>query len=157
MSRARCRLRIVAVVPLVASAVIAAYAFGWGSSAGSDRRVLGPGHVTVTLDVEHSRFEPARIVVRQHTDVTFRIVNHDPIGHELIVGDDEVHARHEAGTHGRHGAVPGEVSVGPGKTASTTYTFHTPGTVLFACHLRGHVAYGMVGDVIVKPARAHQP
>ena len=157
MRRVGRRVRILAVVPLVASAVIAAYAFGWSSSAGSDRRVLGPGHVTVTLDVEHSRFEPARIVVRQHTAVTFRVVNHDPIGHELIVGDDEVHTRHENGTHGRHGAVPGEVSVAPGKTASTTYTFHTPGTVLFACHLRGHVAYGMVGDVIVKPAIAHQP
>jgi uncharacterized cupredoxin-like copper-binding protein len=119
--------------------------------------VLGPGHVTVTLDVEHSRFEPPRIVVRQHTVVTFRVVNHDPIGHELIVGDDDVHARHEAGTHGRHGAIPGEVSVAPGKTAATTYQFHSPGTVLFACHLRGHVAYGMVGDVIVKPAIAHQP
>jgi uncharacterized cupredoxin-like copper-binding protein len=34
--------------------------------------------------------------------------------------------------------------------AATAYTFHTPGVVLFACHLPGHFAYGMVGEVVVK-------
>jgi uncharacterized cupredoxin-like copper-binding protein len=120
----------------------------------TDLGTLGPGKATVTLVVNHSRFRPARIIVEQHTTVTFRIVNHDPIGHEFIVGDAEVHALHESGTHGQHGAVPGEVSIAPGETGVTTYEFHTPGTVLFACHLPGHFAYGMVGEVVVKPPSA---
>ena len=153
MRRFRRGAWILAAVWVVASMITAAYAFGWSSPDDAGDEVLGPGDVTVTLVIQHSRFAPARVVVRQHTNVTFRIVNHDPIGHEFIVGDDEVHARHEAGTHGKHGALPGEVSVGPGETATTTYPFHEPGTVLFACHLPGHFAYGMVGDVIVTSAR----
>ena len=116
-------------------------------------QVLGPGEVTVRLTVNYSRFRPARIVVRPHTTVHFEIANHDPIGHEFIVGDAEVHARHESGNHAQHGAVPGEVSVGPGEVGSTTFEFHVPGTVVYACHLPGHFAYGMVGEVLVRAAR----
>lgn len=137
-----------------AVATTAGFAFASGvdhfrKSPGS--RVLGPEEVTVTLDVEHSRFVPARVVVRPHTTVRFKVVNHDPIAHELIVGDAEVHARHASGNHATHGEVLGEVSVGPGATAVTTYQFHTPGTVLFACHLPRHLEYGMVGEVEVSP------
>jgi len=142
---------ILATMWIAASTATAAYALAAsGPVTGADDRVLGPSDATVTLVLNHSQFTPARVVVRQHTTVTFRIVNHDPIGHEFIVGNDDVHALHEAGTHGRHGAVPGEVSVAPGETATTTYQFHTPGVVLFACHLPGHFAYGMVGEVVVK-------
>lgn len=77
------------------------------------------------------------------------IVNHDPIGHELIIGDAEVHARHATGHEPAHGEVPGEVSVAPGAKASTTFPFTQPGPVLFACHLPGHFAYGMKGTVRV--------
>ncbi|MEX2031230.1 MAG: plastocyanin/azurin family copper-binding protein [Dehalococcoidia bacterium] len=166
---------ILATMWLAASMAAVGYAFASGdASASGGNEVLGPGPVTITLDVEHSKFTPPRIVVREHTTVTFRVVNHDPIGHEFIVGDDEVHAIHEAGsigrrseqrllrrrastppvtgTHGVHGTVPGEVSVAPGGTGTTKYTFHTPGVSLFACHLPGHFAYGMVGEVVVKPA-----
>ncbi|MEX0665000.1 MAG: multicopper oxidase domain-containing protein [Acidimicrobiia bacterium] len=158
---------------MAASVAVAGYAFASGDGTAATRGVLGPGPVTVTLHVEHSRFKlpplvnaasdvssgdgrpgrpsPARVVVRQHTTVTFEVVNHDPIGHEFIVGGEEVHAIHEAGTHGVHGAVPGEVSVAPGETAATTYTFHTQGVVVFACHLPRHFSYGMVGEVVVKP------
>jgi uncharacterized cupredoxin-like copper-binding protein len=128
----------------------AAYAFATGDTAHTPHGPLGPGNAEATLSVNHSRFTPARVVVSEGTTVTFTIVNNDPIGHEFIVGDAAVHAIHEAGTHGQHGAVPGEVSIAPGESATTTYTFDTPGTVLFACHLPGHFAYGMVGDVIVK-------
>ena len=41
------------------------------------------------------------------------------------------------------------MSIPPHETGVTTYTVHTPGTVLFACHLPGHFAYGMKGYVIV--------
>ena len=145
---------VLATMWITASIATAAYALAAPArtSARAEPSVLGPGDATVTLVVNHSHFHPARVVVRQHTSVTFRIVNHDPIGHEFIVGPPEVHALHESGTHGEHGAVHGEVSVAPGATATTTYEFHAPGPVLFACHLPGHFAYGMVGEVVVEPA-----
>jgi uncharacterized cupredoxin-like copper-binding protein len=107
--------------------------------------------VTVTLHVEHSLFEPTELRVHEGTTVRFVVDNGDPIGHELIVGPPDVHARHESGTHARHGSVPGEVSVGPNAEAGTTYRFDEPGTVEFACHLPRHYAYGMHGTIEVVP------
>lgn len=112
---------------------------------------VGPGAVTVTLDIEHSRFVPEELTVRAGTLVRFVVDNHDPIHHELIVGPPELHERHAAGTERFHPPVPGEVSVGPNGTAMTVYAFDEPGTVGFACHLPGHLAYGMRGTVEVIP------
>jgi uncharacterized cupredoxin-like copper-binding protein len=123
-----------------------------GADASATPDVLGPGPVTVRLDVEHSRFEPARVLVRPHTEVRFVVVNHDPIRHELIVGDGDLHARHENGTEAAHPPRPGEVTVDPGRTGSTRLTFHEPGVVRYACHLPGHLAYGMQGKVVVDAA-----
>jgi uncharacterized cupredoxin-like copper-binding protein len=39
--------------------------------------------------------------------------------------------------------VPGEATV------TTTVTFAEPGSVTFACHVTGHYAYGMVGELTV--------
>lgn len=111
--------------------------------------VLGPEPVTVHLAIEHSRFLTDRIHVRPGTVVTFVVDNHDPINHELIVGPEPVHARHRNGSEAAHPPVPGEVSVGPGETASTVYRFDEAGPVRFACHLPRHLEYGMEGVVIV--------
>ncbi len=146
-ARAAC---VLTAVWLAAGVAAAAYAFGTEGPDSLPDGVFGPGSVDVTLHVSHSEFTPSRIMVRTGTTVTFTVVNHDPIGHELIVGDAEVHAVHEAGTHGRHREVPGEVSVAPGESASTTFEFDSPGTVVFACHLPRHFEYGMVGEVVVR-------
>ena len=143
------------VRPLGAMAVGAAVTVvGFAVTASGDdvSDALGPGAVTVPLDIEHSVFSTDRIVVREGTVVTFHVRNDDPINHELIVGEDAVHERHEDGTESQHPAVPGEVSVGPGETAATFYEFDEPGTYEFACHLPGHLAYGMRGEVVVEPA-----
>ena len=80
--------------------------------------------------------------------------NTDPIGHELIVGDAEVHRRHEAGTEAVHPPRPGEISVAAGTTAETTFRFDGAGgdSVVYACHLPGHFRYGMSGEVDIVPA-----
>jgi uncharacterized cupredoxin-like copper-binding protein len=116
-----------------------------------DPAVLGPGQVTVELGIDHSAFDVSRLQVRVGTEVRFVVSNDDPILHELIVGPPEVHRRHEDGTEAAHPPRPGEVTVAPQSTASTTYRFEEPGIVEFACHLPGHVAYGMVGTVDVRP------
>jgi uncharacterized cupredoxin-like copper-binding protein len=136
---------------LVAGVVVAAGFARAGPAEAPPVQALGPGTVTVVVDVEHSRFEPSQLTVETGTEVRFVVRNGDPIGHELIVGPPEVHARHESGTHAQHPPVPGEVSVGPNTEAATTYRFDEPGTVEFACHLPRHYAYGMHGTIEVIP------
>ena len=105
---------------------------------------------TIVLDVEHSRFRPAHITVERGETVRFVVRNHDPIDHELIVGDDEVQDVHENGTEAHHGAKPGEVSVPAQSEASTTYTFASGEDILFGCHLPAHWDYGMRGTIAVQ-------
>ena len=111
--------------------------------------VLGPGLVTVTVDVHYSKFSISTLHVHQGTTVRFLIRNTDPIHHEFIVGDAAVHRAHELGTEATHPPIPGEVSVAPESVGETFFTFDAPGRVLFACHLPGHFKYGMKGWVVV--------
>ena len=150
------RARIVLPIAVVALVFVAAIA-GGHAVAGPDRRAdttLGPGDVTVTLTIQHSRFSPDHLSVRPGTTVRFVVHNTDPIGHELIVGDAEVHRRHEAGTEPVHPPRPGEISVAADTTAETTFVFGAASSdpVVYACHLPGHFRYGMSGEVDIVPA-----
>ena len=122
------------------------------AASGSEGETLGPGVVQVEVDIENSRFDLEPLRVREGTLVEFVVANDDPIDHELVVGEEEVHARHLIGTERRHPPVPGEVSVAPGDRALTFYEFTEPGTIVYACHLPGHLAYGMHGTIEVLPA-----
>lgn len=113
---------------------------------------LGPGEVTIRLGIEHSLFELDEIHVVEGTEVRFVVDNGDPIGHELIVGDEAVHERHATGTHAGHAPIAGEVSVDPSGLGVTVYRFDEPGIVEFACHLPRHYEYGMYGKVVVESA-----
>ena len=109
-----------------------------------------PDDRTVTVTVHHSQFSVSQLRVRPGQTVRFVVRNTDPIGHELIVGPQSVQDAHEAGAETRHGERPGEISVAPGETAATTYTFGAAtGRVLFGCHLPGHWTYGMHGTIRV--------
>ncbi|HSK22634.1 MAG TPA: plastocyanin/azurin family copper-binding protein [Egicoccus sp.] len=149
---ARLRRRTPLVAAIVAMVVTYALTSAvQASAADREAATLGPGHVTVTVDMEHSRFVPDRLRVREGTVVTFEVVNHDPIHHEFVLGDNDVHRAHERGSELLHPPVPGEVSTGPNGAGMTFYAFDEPGTVAFACHLPGHAEYGMRGDVEVVP------
>lgn len=143
--------RLVRGAVSIAIAVVTAFAgYALNSTAHADASpVLGPGLVTVNVDVHYSRFSLATLHVHQGTIVRFLIHNQDPIAHEFIVGDASVQARHERGTEPVHPPVPGEVSLPPGELGETFYRFNQAGRVLFACHFPGHFAYGMHGWVIV--------
>lgn len=145
------RWRLLLPIAVAAGCLTAALGFAIDDGS-SEADVLGPGEVTVELGIEHSRFSFDRLEVREGSIVRFVVRNSDPINHELIVGDDDVHRRHRDGTEAVHPPVPGEVSVGPNAAASTIYEFDEPGTVVFACHLPGHLAYGMRGEVTVREA-----
>ena len=138
---------------LIALALVGGIAVVGGRAvAGDEAEPLGPGRVTVEIDIQHSTFTPDKVVVAPGATVEFVIVNADPIDHELIVGPTQVHDRHESGTEGQHPPVPGEVTVPAFGTAGTFYSFDSPGTMVFACHLPGHYAYGMRGEVEVRGA-----
>ncbi len=144
------------VVTAVAVGVIVAVAASALVASGREPAALGPGIVTVHVGIHHSHFDLGHLRVQQGTMVRFVVHNDDPIDHELIVGDVEVHRRHALGTEGHHPPVPGEVSVAPGDTALTFYEFNDPGTVVYACHLPGHIAYGMRGEIeVVAAQQAH--
>ena len=137
---------------LVAAALLAACsgaAAGPSPGGGGTGPEPGPTIRTVVLDVRWSRFSVGHLDVRPGETVRFVIRNHDPIPHELIVGDLVVQDHHEQGTEAHHGDRPGEVSVAAGATAETTYTFGKVGQLFFGCHLPGHWAYGMQGVIKV--------
>ena len=122
-------------------------------ASGAQRQALGPGVVTVEVHIDQSAFDIGSLRVEQGTLVEFVVQNDDPIDHELVVGDGEVHRRHADGTERRHPPVPGEVSVAPGDRAMTFYEFTEVGSIVYACHLPGHVAYGMQGTIEVVAAK----
>lgn len=142
-------LAVVVAVSVAAAVASAADALGAG---GADEPPLGPGVVTVEVGIEHSRFDLAPLRVVEGTVLRFVVRNDDPIDHELIVGPRDVHRRHEAGTEAQHLPVPGEVSVAAGETATTYFEVTEPGPLTYACHLPGHVAYGMAGEIDVVSA-----
>jgi uncharacterized cupredoxin-like copper-binding protein len=125
---------------------------GWGPVAagpGASSSGLAPER-TVHLDAHYSHFSLQHITLRRGTVLHFVVRNDDPIDHELIVGDQALQDRHERGTEARHAPRPGEISVPAGTTGDTELMMATPGTYVFACHIPGHLAYGMHGVVTVK-------
>ena len=151
MMRAARALLAIGVAMLTAIAGYAINDSGHNAARADTPQELGPGLVTVNVGVRYSKFSISTLHVRTGTTVRFLVRNQDPIHHEFIVGDAQVHARHERGRGAVHPPVPGEVSVGPGEIGETFYQFTQPGRFLFACHLPGHFAYGMSGWVIVDP------
>ena len=101
----------------------------------------------VEIRVRYSKFEPASVSVPYGRPVTFVLRNDDPIAHEWLVGDQEMHRVHRTGTEAHHGSRPTEVSIPPLSTIVTTVTFEQPVSWRYICHLPGHEAYGMVGSV----------
>jgi len=101
----------------------------------------------VEIRIHYSHFDPGLVQVPAATPVTFVLRNDDPIDHEWIVGDEQVHQVHRTGTEAHHGARPTEVSIPAMSTVETTVTFPESVDWKYICHLPGHEAYGMVGVV----------
>lgn len=139
-----------AAVVVGASVTAGGYAVAAADDDNQDA-VRGPGTTTVTITIRDSRFQPARIRVWEGTQVRFVVRNRDPIGHELVVGPESVHLRHEQGIEAAHPPVPGEVSLGPLQTGATVYEFDEAERFRVVCHLPRHEDYGMVGAVEVVP------
>jgi uncharacterized cupredoxin-like copper-binding protein len=138
--------------PILLAATLAVLALAGAACGRADAQ--GRSHLTVEVTIHHSTFRPSSFTFERGTSVTFVIRNTDPIEHEFIVGDQAVQYYMEHTAHPKHdGSVPGQISVPPGTTRSTTYTFtdvtHRPSDMEFACHLPGHFRYGMHGPITV--------
>jgi uncharacterized cupredoxin-like copper-binding protein len=129
----------------LASVAVAATTLAMPAWSRSERH----GPRTVTLTVHYSRFSRRVVTVHAGDEVRFVVHNDDPIDHELIIGDDATQARHERASDRLHHGVAGEVSVPARTVAATVYRFDQPGRMTFACHLPGHFAYGMHGQIDV--------
>jgi len=103
-----------------------------------------------TIEFRYSKFEQRELTVPARVPITLHLVNKDPIGHEWIVGDDDVHARHRTGSEPYHDEVPTEVSLRAFETKTTVVTFDEPGDYVYICHLPGHEEYGMRGTIRVR-------
>jgi uncharacterized cupredoxin-like copper-binding protein len=107
----------------------------------------GPDRATV--GIRFSRFDSEPITARVGEPITLVLRNDDPIEHEWIIGQADVHQRHRTGTEPYHDEVPTEVTIPALETRETTLTFDRPGEYQYICHLPGHEAYGMVGTLRV--------
>jgi uncharacterized cupredoxin-like copper-binding protein len=138
------RRRVAGVVAVALAAALASGATALIARAGP----AGPREIRI--DIRYSAFSAHRVEVEPGESVRFVLVNRDPIAHEFIVGDARVQLVHEEGTEPRHPPRPGEISIPPGATRSTTVTFDedpAASFTLFGCHLPGHYAYGMSGAI----------
>jgi uncharacterized cupredoxin-like copper-binding protein len=133
--------RAALAVATLAAAALGATALAIGSAAA--------GPVTIEIRIHYSHYQPSHVTVPAGRPVTFVIRNDDPIGHEWIVGDDALHARHRTGSEPYHDSRPTEISIDALSTKRTTITFAAPATLTYICHLPGHEAYGMVGTLVV--------
>jgi uncharacterized cupredoxin-like copper-binding protein len=128
--------------------VVAASLSACSSAAGA------PAARTVAVTIHYSHFSPAHLSVAAGETVRFTITNADPIDHEFILGDQSAQDREEAGTDPIHdGSIPGMVSAPAGTTVSTVVTFPrhpAQPSLVYACHLPGHYAYGMRGSLQVR-------
>lgn len=111
---------------------------------------LASAPVRIEIRIRYSHFDPAAVAVPHGRPVTFVLHNDDPIAHEWMVGDEELHVRHRTGTEPYHASRPTEVSIPALTTIETTVRFDGPVAWRYVCHLPGHEAYGMVGVVTVR-------
>jgi uncharacterized cupredoxin-like copper-binding protein len=110
------------------------------------------GSVRVVM-TDRFRFEPAALVVQAGRTVTFSVRNAGRLEHEFLLGDRAAQRDHELAMRAMGGMEMGDapdmVTVPPGQTRRLTWTFETPGVVIYGCHVTGHYTLGMHGTITV--------
>ncbi len=133
----------VLILALLLVGATAALASGW-----LERSTASAPTRTIQIRIHFSLFEPQEIDVEPGQTIRFVVENADPIDHEFVVGDEYMQQVHETGSEAHHTPRPGEISIAAGETVVTTYPFpEQVGGLIFGCHLPGHYAYGMRGEI----------
>jgi uncharacterized cupredoxin-like copper-binding protein len=123
------------------------FTFGEPGDPGDEDRVI---EVT---QLDEMRFDPASIEVSAGESILFEVTNAGRTPHEFVLGDADLQAEHEEVMAGM-GGVPmanelNAIAVEPGETGTVGWTFTETGTLEFGCHVPGHYAAGMVGEITV--------
>ena len=108
---------------------------------------------TIKLMAMDIKFMPTDITIKPGETVKFEITNDGKLDHEFVLGSAEEQAEHDkemAAMAGMKMDHVNGVSVAPGKTGSLIWTFTKAGTLQYACHVPGHYAAGMIGQLTVK-------
>ena len=84
----------------------------------------------------------------------FILANSDAIDHEFFLGSEDAQEEHgmrmSSGHMGDEGMSGGGMAEVPAaKTVNFSYTFSTPGTLIYGCHVDDHYAQGMKGTVTI--------
>ncbi|WP_370327605.1 plastocyanin/azurin family copper-binding protein [Euzebya sp.] len=127
--------------------------FAWGSPADA-------GEASRTIEIEADddfTFDPAEVEVEAGETVTFSVTNVGQLEHDFTLGDAETQQAHEEEMAEMddmdHGAAePNALTIPPGETVETTWTFTQPGEILIGCHVPGHYDAGMRGTVTIAEA-----
>lgn len=164
--------RLAAVLLALAGLVAAPAAIAHGSAPHGAQRAAAPPEQTDwgiagdprrvgrTIDVsmnDKMRFVPDLIRVREGETVRLRVRNAGRLLHELVIGTpDELrkHAELMIKFPNMEHDEPHMVHVDPGRRGEIVWHFNRPGEFEFACLIPGHFQAGMIGRVVVEPARS---
>lgn len=113
----------------------------------------------IVIDMlDHMRFSPNEVHVKQNETIRFVVKNLGKLRHEWVIGDEQAllaHAqemkRAKAGSH-KHD-MANAISLAGGEQGVLTWTFQEAGTFAMACFEPGHYEAGMRGVIQVLPAQ----
>jgi uncharacterized cupredoxin-like copper-binding protein len=101
-------------------------------------------------------FDPASVTVTAGEIVTFRVENVGVLPHDFTLGDASLQDEHEeemaamsADEMGNEDE-PNAFSLAAGETKEMTWQFTEAGAILYGCHIPGHYAAGMKGDITIE-------
>lgn len=125
--------------------------FNFGETATPDEA----GRVVEVEASDDLEFLPARVEVSIDEVVTFRVTNTGKLPHDFTLGDAKLQEDHDAemATMGAEMMAmhdePNAFALPAGETKELTWRFDTAGSVIFGCHVPGHYAAGMRGEILV--------
>lgn len=108
---------------------------------------------TIKVTAMDIKFEPTDLTVKAGETVKFEVTNTGKIDHEFVLADAAEQAEHDKEMQAMPNMKmdhPNGISVAPGKTATLIWTFTKAGKLQYGCHIPGHFAAGMVGQLTVK-------
>lgn len=109
--------------------------------------------VVQVTQLDEMAYDPAAIEIAVGETIAFEVTNAGQTPHEFVLGDADLQSEHEEEMAEMGGGMmtdePNAIAVEPGETVSIAWTFTEPGELQYGCHIPGHFAAGMVGDISV--------
>ena len=123
-------------------------------------QVGDPGKVTRTIKVTtvDIKYEPAVLTVKAGDTIKFEVTNQGKLPHEFVLADEASQLEHDKEMQEMAKSMPGMtmehndpnmITIQPGETKTLVWHFTTPGKLQFGCHVPGHYAAGMVGQLTI--------